>query len=311
VAQGRGDLGGGLAAVPGDVQPAVPERSGALGEVDVVAAGVAPAAFRWVGGGSIQFDAQPVVLVQVVQVAGAAAVPTPRLAFRDREAMGALDPVDVDAFQRGVDALGGVLQGAGDPVAPAHPRASGEGLAEQFGCGEAASDRGRDPSVGVVQGPRRGDQVQDRGRHRGPWQLPRRLPFRNQIPRSVDDHSPDGLVPTWALYHCNTYVDLPAGLVCQAVDLSRSLVAEHGTRPDAEHRGPQFRLPGQHSVEGRVDPVMQAPPRTRVKLPVDGLAGETRVVCLLPRDDTGLGLELATPDETAFVFHAHQPERAL
>src|SRR5262249_22317417 len=87
-AQNRGDLAGGPAAVPGDVGPAVSQRSRALHEVDIVPAGIAPPALGWVGGAAVQLDAQPVLLVQVVQVAVTAAVPAPGLPPGRRQAVG-------------------------------------------------------------------------------------------------------------------------------------------------------------------------------------------------------------------------------
>src|SRR5580704_3837012 len=169
-AQDRGDLCGGPAAVLGGVGPPVPQRLRSLHEVGVVSVSVAPAAFRRVGRDAVQFDAYPVFFVQVVQVAVTAAVPAHGLAPRQGQAVGALHTVDVVALQRGMDAIGSVLHGVGDPGAPAHPRARRECLAEQFGGGEAAADRGRDPAVGVIEGPRRADQVEDRIFDRGPRQ---------------------------------------------------------------------------------------------------------------------------------------------
>src|SRR5205823_12282549 len=89
--------------------------------------------------------------------------------------------------------------GRGDPAAPAHPRAGRERLAEQFGRCETAADRGRDPAVGIVEDPRRGDQIEHRVLDGGPRQVPRRLPLRHQPPRSVDNYAPDLLMSAWVL----------------------------------------------------------------------------------------------------------------
>ena len=59
-----------------------------------------------------------------------------------------------------------------------------------------------------------------------------------------------------------------------------------------------------------VGATVHALPPARAKLPVDRIFGKTRVECLSPRDDAGLGLKLAMPGQTAVVFHALQPERS-
>ena len=99
-AQDRGDLGRCPAAVLGRVRPAVPQGCRPLDEVLVVPVGVAPAAFRRVGGQPVELDTQAVPLVQVVQVPGAAAVPALGLPPCRRQAVGALHAVHVVALQR-------------------------------------------------------------------------------------------------------------------------------------------------------------------------------------------------------------------
>src|SRR5271154_3469625 len=96
----------------------------------------------WRRPGSVQFGAHAVFLVQVVQVPGGAAVPAPGLAPRCGQSVGAFDAVDVVAFQRGVHAVGGVVQGGGDPAAPADPWPGGQGAGEPGGGSEAAADGG-------------------------------------------------------------------------------------------------------------------------------------------------------------------------
>jgi hypothetical protein len=52
------------------------------------------------GSQPVEFDAQAVFLVQIVEVPGAAVVPTLGLPSRRRQAVGALHTVDVVALQR-------------------------------------------------------------------------------------------------------------------------------------------------------------------------------------------------------------------
>jgi hypothetical protein len=84
------------------------------------------------GRNPIELDADAVLLVQVVQVPVTAAEPALGLALRPRQAMSAFHAVDVVAFQRGMHAVGGVLQRGRDPDAPAHPRPGGERFAERL-----------------------------------------------------------------------------------------------------------------------------------------------------------------------------------
>ena len=233
-----------------------------------------------------------------------AAVPAPGLPPRRRQPVGALDTVHVPPLKRRVDAVGGIAQGRGDPAAPAHPRAGRERLAEKFGCAEAAADSSRDPAVGIVEGRRPADQVEHGVLDGGPRQMPRRLPFRNQPPRSVDNHPPDPRVSPWVLLLRHAYVNSLARLVGEVLNLGGGFIAEHCARPHPEHCGPQSRLPRQVSGEGRIDPAMQPLPRARVQPPLDGLLGQARVKRLLSRDDACLVLKLAEPGQVWKLFHA-------
>jgi hypothetical protein len=103
------DLGGRLAAVPGDIRPAVAQGLRSLEEVGVVTAGIAPATFGRVSRESIEFDADAVVFVEVVQIADAAAVPALGLAPGSGQPVSAFYAVNVAVFERGVDAVGGIV----------------------------------------------------------------------------------------------------------------------------------------------------------------------------------------------------------
>ena len=142
----------------------------------------------------------------------------------------ALDTVHVPPLKRRVDAVGGIAQGRGDPAAPAHPRAGCERLAEKFGCAEAAADSSRNPAVGIVEGPRAADQVEHSVLDGGPRQMPRRLPFRNQPPRSVDNHPPDPRVLPGTPLDRDAHVDPRTLLVRQAVDLAAAAGTSTATR---------------------------------------------------------------------------------
>src|SRR6266581_2544373 len=133
--------------------------------------------------------------------------------------------------------------------------------------------------------------------------MPRRLPLRHQAPRSVDNHARDLLVLARAALRRDAHVDARTPLVGEAMELGRSRMAEYGTRPYAQHRRPQPRLPGRIAGERGVGSAVQALPGPRAELPFDGLPGETRVACLFPGDDPGLAMEQPPPLRVVFVFH--------
>src|SRR5580704_16677745 len=99
-AEDLADLDGGLAAVPSDIGPAVAQGLHSLEEVGVVTAGVAPATFGRVSRESIEFGADAVVFVEVVQIAGAAAVPALGLAAGGGQPVSAFYAVNVAVFER-------------------------------------------------------------------------------------------------------------------------------------------------------------------------------------------------------------------
>jgi hypothetical protein len=266
--------------VPGDIGPAVPQRPRSLDEVLVVAAGVTPASFGRMSRGAVEFHAHPVLLVQVVQVTDTAAMPAPGLPPRHGQPVGPFHAADVPVLERGVDAVGGVLERSGDPAAPPHPRAPGERLAEQSGRGQPAAHSGRDPAVSVVEAPRAGDQVQHGVLHRRPRQLPRHLPLRHQPPPPVDRHPPDRL-PRWTTFSGHADVDLCGWFVHQPMKFGRRLMAEGCPRSGAQHAGPELRFPRQRSGERRVHPTVQALPLSRAKSSLDDVLPETGIQGLL------------------------------
>ena len=255
----------------------------------------------------VEFGAQGVLLVQVVQVPGPAAVPALGLPPRRRQAVGPFHAVDVVALQRRVHAVGGVLQGAGDPGPPADPRPVGECLAQRSRRGQPAPDSSGYPAVRVVEGPCLGHQVQDRVLHRGPRQLPGRLPLRPQAPRPVDDHTPD-LPATGPAVSRNTNVNRPDRLVDKAVNLGCRLVAERSAGSRAQDGGPQPRLSGEISCERGVGAPLQPLPDPRPEPSVDSSLWPAGVARLLTRDNPRLALELAAPLQAALIFHSLQRE---
>jgi hypothetical protein len=274
--------------VLGDIRPAVPQRPGSLDEVDVIPPRVTPAALSRMSRSAVEFHAQPVLLVQVVQVAHSAAVPAPSLPPGRGQPVSALDALDVMPLERGVHAVGGVLQGRGDPAAPPRPRASGERLAEHLRRGQPAAHRRGNPAVRVVETPRGGDQVEHGVLHRRPRQLPRRHPLRRQPPPPVNDHPPDRLPPGWVLLRRNADVNARTRLVDELVNLGCRLVTKHGTWPCPQHGSPQSGLACRDPGKSRVDPSVQLLPVSRVQTPFDRLLSEAGVHRLLSRDHTGL-----------------------
>ena len=240
----------------GDIGPAVPQRPGTLDDVDVIPPRVTPAALGRMSRGAVEFHAQPVLLVQVVQVAHAAAVPALSLPPGRRQPVSALHAMDVMPLERGVHAVGGVLQGRGDPAAPPHPRATGERLAEHLRRGQPAPHRRRDPAVRVVETPRGGDQVEHGVLHRRPRQLPRRHPLRHQPPPPVNHHPPDRADLARVSMCRDADMDFRNALIGELMDLSSSLMAENRVRSGPEHSRPQLRLPRRETGKGRIDPTL-------------------------------------------------------
>ena len=259
--------------------------------------------------GAVKFHAQPVRLVQVVQVAHAAAVPALSLPPGRRQPVSALHAMDVMPLERGVHAVGGVLQGRGDPAAPPHPRASGEHLAEHLRRGQPAPHRRRDPAVRVVETPRGGDQVEHGVLHRRPRQLPRRHPLRHQPPPPVNHHPPDRADLARIPRRGDAYVDLRDSLIGETVNLGGSLMAEGCARPGSQHCCPQPCLPGRCSAEGGIGPALEALPRTCPDPPVDCFFRPARISRLLPRYDTSLSVQQPQPVVISFDLHPIRLDR--
>jgi hypothetical protein len=257
--------------VPRDVREAVPKGHRAVGgEVLAVPADVLPALLRRMRGLSVEFDADQVLVVKVVQVPDAGLPPAPGLAARLGQAVGALDALDVPALEREMNAFGGVREGLRQPGAPPELPARFERVPQAFDGGELPRDRTGNPGVGVVEGPGRRYQVEHGLLDRGSRKLPVRPRFSLAPGAAVDDHARDVLPSGGMARGRNRDVDLRAGLVGQALDLGGSLVAEHGTGPGAEHSRAEQCLPWRLTGERRVDRTVYALPPPGVHPPLDG-----------------------------------------
>jgi hypothetical protein len=134
-----------------------------------------------------------------------------------RQAVGAFDTVHITAFQGRVDAFGSVVEGLSEQGAPAYFLAGDERFAERARSGELAAHPARDPAVGVIERPRRADEVQDGVRDVGARQLPGRLGISRDPAGPMNDHSRDLPPPSRIVFVRHGYVDLGAWRAGQAV----------------------------------------------------------------------------------------------
>jgi len=130
------------------------------GQVGTVTPDVPPSLVGRVGGGSVEFDAELVVLVEVVQVPAAIAVPDARLPSGCGQPMRALDATDIPAFEPGQHALTRVVQRY--LGLPPHGKllASVEGGADPLRGSAPLANRLADPVVRLVRARGDLDQVE-------------------------------------------------------------------------------------------------------------------------------------------------------
>src|SRR6185437_9170416 len=103
--QHRGNGGCGLASTIAQVGEAEPERDNALNRVGVVPAFIAPLLIGGMCSGPIEFRANPVFFVQVVEVPVACALPNARLPPGRWEPVRTFHPVNIAVFEQGQRSL--------------------------------------------------------------------------------------------------------------------------------------------------------------------------------------------------------------
>jgi len=164
-AEDCGDVSCALAPVIAQFGEAEPERDDVAGQVGVVAALITPLLVLGVRSGPVEFHADAVGLVEVIQVPVARALPDSCLPSRRRKPVRALDPVNVAVLKQGQGPILGVTERQGDLPAPAHLLARVHGQANPVCGGAPAADGPAKPRVGVIKGWRDLDKIKHRILH--------------------------------------------------------------------------------------------------------------------------------------------------
>ena len=160
-AQYRGNSCCGLASAITQVGEAESQRDDPPDRIGVIPAFVAPLLIGGMRRGPIEFRANPVLLVQVVEVAVAGALPDARLPTRRGEPVRAFHPVDVAVFQQGQRSFPGVGERQRKLPTPPHLLAGVHGLTNPVRRHAPAANGTADPRLRVVEGWRDLDQVED------------------------------------------------------------------------------------------------------------------------------------------------------
>jgi DNA-binding CsgD family transcriptional regulator len=259
--EGARELLGLIAGAVGDFREAVPEGAGIPGDLGLVVVTAAPDEVPGeVEGQPVDLGAQVVLLVVAVEVADAVSSRALNLPGGSRQPMGALDVAGPAALQREADAVADIGQRVLKPRSPGHLLARAEGLRDHLGAGASAGRGPRQPCVGIVEGPRGGDQVKDRLGHRSAGQVPPGLRVGPPVGGPVDDDAVQFGPPGGSDPHWHGDVDFVAGPRSEPLNLGRGLMAESGMVPGAQDHCPQLRPAGDLAAEGRVDAVVHALP---------------------------------------------------
>src|SRR3984885_9143561 len=160
--KGGGDQCGGFAYAFGDTYRTESVRLYiAQCQVDVVAILVQLHLLVLVVGRAVDFHHHPVFVVPVVAVLDLATELATRLMFRPGQPMCSLYVPKVTSLQRRVDSVLRILKCILQPLPPADPRPVGKGRTERLDCYALFEHRAGNTGVGVVEGWRGGDQVED------------------------------------------------------------------------------------------------------------------------------------------------------
>jgi len=99
-AKHRRDVGCSLARAIAQVQKAEPQRDDALDRVGVVSALIAPLLISRMRSGPVEFRANPVFLVEVIEVLVTGTPPDSRLPTGRREPVRAFNPANIAVFEQ-------------------------------------------------------------------------------------------------------------------------------------------------------------------------------------------------------------------
>jgi hypothetical protein len=145
------DLGRHPAGVGRDVGPSIAERDDAECGTGVVAVYVTPSSLGGVCGPAVEFDADPEVLVEIVQVAVPLASLAGRLANGRWQPVRLLHLPDVAGLQLRMETRSGLIKCRGQLCPPSQLRPGRHGSSQQLGCGEPACTGPGDPRRRLIE----------------------------------------------------------------------------------------------------------------------------------------------------------------
>ena len=219
--------------------------------VGVVAALITPLLVLGMRGGPVEFHANPVRLVQVVEVPVAGVLPDSGLPPCCGKPVRAFHPADVAVLEHGQGPVLGVTERQGDFPAPAHLLSGVHSLADPVRSGAPAADCPANPRVCVIEGRGDLDEIEHRILHPGARREHDGMPGPQDRIGSMDNDAGD-LYPCWASRRRDRDRDDRTRPVEKTVPLSRRLVAEDRTWTSTKQGSPQHFLPGWVSREGGI-----------------------------------------------------------
>src|SRR5579863_7633553 len=149
------------------VEKPEPKRDDAVDRVGVVTPLVAPLLVSGMSRSPVEFRAHPVLLVEVVEIPVARAVPDSGLAAGHGQAMWEFDPVHIPVFQYRQCAAFAIAERYLDLTAPAHLLAGIHGQPDPGRGSAPAADGAANPRIRVVEGGCGRDEVKHRIFHPG------------------------------------------------------------------------------------------------------------------------------------------------
>jgi hypothetical protein len=139
------------------------------GEVSAIPAIVVPSSLSRVGGGSVEFDAESIGLVKVVQVPVSRPVPDASLPSGRRQPMRAFHATYVPAFEPREHAFAGIVERCLDLAPHGKPVASVQRGTDPLRRGTPLAERLADPVVSLISGAGHPDEVEHGVFDAGAW----------------------------------------------------------------------------------------------------------------------------------------------
>src|SRR6202050_1497100 len=233
-----------------DVYPAVPQnRDTPLGD-RVSATQVQPPLIIGMRLHSVQFDAERVALVKIVEVPAASVDRGPHLADRGGQSVRALDPPDVTVLKHRVNAVAYL----GESQIQLGPPASSWALLHRFGQfrggGQPALAGSADQAERGVDRRREVGQIKYGLLDASPRRLKGGVDSAGDATRTVDHHAGHGEHPSAGI---DRHVNGRASFIGEFGQFGRGLMTERDTGANAVYDGPQGGLPGEPARVHQVD----------------------------------------------------------